>query len=689
MNKLIILLLALPLFASSQLQKIPLKVSDAYQTNHVNQDVTYLIDDDSSTRFMPANNVILHPHRIIFDLSDYDPCTVKRLIYYDANGDQYHTKFYLVKKSDNTEHLFFTFDGSDYLARHTIDIPVDSQFVASELIIETPNGGNEYPNYIQLWGSYTPHSDPVWNRPKQPLKNYLQANCHPWDIDSLQYPHKFQALVNLNLHGLRLYSDIVADKDSFGNFAMNPEIRGFQPERTFKALLNLDPSYFTQICYQGQTPAVKASWDAHGQGSAWYKYWGTDSTNPASFDSAAYDMYVLSLRGGKNATGIDYAIYPQHFWYDSANVMIKGGGFYKALEGGNEWDGWYTAKPEETYMGGAGLAAASSAMYDGDRGSLGLHRGVKNADTSVLFTNAGLAWDQPDLFREMIDWWKTHRGYKNGKVDIPLDYFSVHSYSSAGGQFSGNGGVPAEYGMIPQLKKLVYFSNKYGNGLPIVIGEWGWDVNSGSILNAPAFGSYTAQQTRGNWAIRAICSFSEIGVDASQWFRLYQDYYNGDPLGGNYANDNNSTQFATMALLREDDFIPDSITRTTVGDYFKQFAEFGDYVYDTTLRSDSVHVVRFRGNSSYLYGLWTVESYTLDASNRPQFTERTATYNLAVSGTKRQLVDGADFMSSQAFVGGAVTLGSKPVFVQQLLSTLPASKFRYPKNNKIVIKQTY
>lgn len=681
-------------------QKIPLKVSDAYQTNHVSEDVSYLIDDDSTTRFnptYPGNNTIFQPHDVIFDLSDYDPCTVKSLVFYDANGAGYDTKFYLVKKSDNTRHLFYTFDGGTFNTRQTISIPTDSQFVASKLIIETAHGGDEYPNYIQLWGTYTLHNDPVWNRPKSPLKNFLMSNCHPWDIDSIFYPHKYQALVNSGLHGVRLYSDIYADKDSAtGSFQLNPEGRGFQPERTFAALLKLDSTFIPQICYQGQTLPVKATWTAHGQGNAWYKYWGTDSTLPTSYDSAAFDMYVLSLRGGRSTTGLTYNVTPQAHWYDSANVMIKGGNFYKVIEGGNEWDGWYTAHPEYTYMGGNGLAAAWSAMYDGDKGAMGAYRGVKTANTDMKFTNAGIAWDKPDLFREAVEWWRTHRGLVNGKVDIPLDVFSYHLYSGAnGGQYGSSGGLNPELGMVNSMKQMVYFSNKYGNGLPIAIGEWGWDVNPSSILNAPAYGSYSAQQTRGNWGVRAILLMMQEGIDYAQWYRLYQDYYTGDPLGGNYISDNNTTQFATMALLRQNDFIPDSVTRTTVGDYFAQLSEFSDYTLDAVVRNDSVHVLRLTNGINYLYAIWSEENVA-NSGGTPSFIERTGTVSLAIVGNynKRQLTDGADMMSSNSETSSGITsfsYSSKPLFIETPISSgvLPTNKFFLLKKKCILLSWDY
>jgi hypothetical protein len=82
-------------FAQS-VQRIPLKLTDAYQTNYTGQNVTNLIDGDRNTRFNPGYHLIILPHNVVFDLSDYAPCTIKRFVLWDGAGNGYNCQFILV-----------------------------------------------------------------------------------------------------------------------------------------------------------------------------------------------------------------------------------------------------------------------------------------------------------------------------------------------------------------------------------------------------------------------------------------------------------------------------------------------------------------------------------------------------------------------------------------------------------------
>lgn len=616
------------------MKKIPLKVTDAYQTNYVTQDVTYLIDGDRNTRFFPTApgyNTIFHPHNVVFDLSDYAPCTVMRFVLWDGTGSGYNCQFVLVHTDTGKEDTVYNFTGGGYMRSDTIDIPLAKQFVASKLILRSPSGGDGYPDDLEVWGVFTPHADPLWSQAKIAIKNEMGVVAHPWDIDLVQYPAKYKALKELGVSDVRIYSDASSDKDINGSYMLNPEGRGFQTESTFEQLKKDSTGILRHICYQGQSLQVKQTWPSNvsSQLCLEYQYYNLrDSVS--SYQSIARDLFVLASRGGNNKNVPDYPIYITPHWWETKNQVVKGGGFYDLIEGGNEWNAWWTGSLD-TYMGGSQLAAAWSMMYDGHKGKYP-NCGVKQADPNVLFTNGGIASDQPYIFREAVDWWKVNRGLKSdGSVDIPLDFYSYHSYSSVGGQYGTSaGGLPPELGMIPQAKNMVYFSKKYGGGKGVVIGEWGWDVNPNSPLNAPSFNGHTAEQTRAWWAVRGMLKFTEAGIYRAEWYRAYQDYYPGDPMGGNYANDNNATQFATMALLRQMDDNATIIKRTLVGDYYKQLSEYGDYIFDGTIKSDSVNVLRFKKDTSIIYAIWAVENVTIPQNSRPIFAERTGIYNLSV-----------------------------------------------------------
>jgi hypothetical protein len=654
-------------FAQS-VQRIPLKLTDAYQTNNVNQDVTYLIDGDHNTRFVPGYNFLIQPHNVIFDLSDYAPCKVTRIVLWDGAGSGYNCHLILVHADSGKEDTVFTFKGDYYNKSDTINLPVSKQFVASKLILRTVTGGSVYPDDLELWGTFSLHNDPVWSKPKIPIKNQMGVVAHPWDIDVVTYPEKYQAMKDLKVSAVRIYSDAYADKDAAGNYKLNPEGRGFQTETTFDRFKKESAGILTHICYQNQTLQVKQTWPSTIFSQLNFEYQFNNSRDSvSSYQSIAKDMFVLATRGGKNKNLPDYPVYNTPNWWEPKQQVVKGEGFYDLIEGGNEWNAWWGGM--DTYLTGSQLAAAWSMMYDGHKGKYPLS-GIKKADPNMMFTNGGIASDQPDIFREAVDWWKIHRGYlSNGSVDIPLDFYSYHSYSSVDGQYGNSkGGIPPEIGMVPKARNMIYFANKYGGGKGVIIGEWGWDVNPNSPLNAPAYGGYTPEQTRAWWAVRGMLKFTEVGVYRSEWYRAYQDYPNS-------VSDADGQQFATMALLRAMDDNGKIIKRTLVGDYYKQLSEFGDYVFDSAVRSDSINILRFKKDTSYMYTVWAVENVVTPPDSRPIFTERKGSYELqvplnAILKIRSFKDDGSGLMDSKFDVAAGntyrVNYSAKPQIIEVL-----------------------
>ena len=304
-------------------------------------------------------------------------------------------------------------------------------------------------------------------------------------------------------------------------------------------------------------------------------------------------------------------------------------------------------------------------MYDGHKGAFP-QCGVKNADPHFPMSTSGLATATTDLMREVYWWSKKNRGtLPNGEVDLPFDIIQFHNYSYTGGvsQYAGGvqGGLPPELSnVLDAVDAFVLYSNKYAAGREVWCGEWGYDVHPESPMNAAAYGPYSAEQTRGNWAVRTLLEFSAHGLDRAQWYRLYQDW----PTA---RSDKDPTQFATMALLRQSE--DGTIKRTLVGDYFKQMGALGDFVFESRL-SEAPRVLKFRKGKEVMYAIWGVEKMKKEKNSRPVFTENTGTYSLALPGITsvevRQLVDGAPALSSQSLAGKGVfpiRYGAKPVFV--------------------------
>jgi hypothetical protein len=512
-----------------------------------------------------------------------------------------------------------------------------------------------------------------------PIKNQLGVNVHQWDVwyydfapYTGSYDAKYKALIDLHPSSIRIYIDADGVQDINGNYAFNPSYKGgFKPEDGLKRIKASNPEIFIQACYQRQTPLIHKDWDAAG---AWYSQLNfpyslnniLDRLKPSTYASMGHDLSVMTIRGGRNKNAFDYPVYVNVNEPWTSNISVKGENFYDGIEGGNEWNGWWGNF--NTNMNSQELAAAWKTMYDS----------VKKIDTSMLFTNGGIAYDKPDTFLKAIAWWKSN-GY-----GIPVDYWSYHSYPSAYGQynFSAAGGMNPEEVMYPRAKAMVETMQPYGKRT--VIGEWGYDTYYKSIQNAPAFSTYNPEQTRAWWASRSVLKFDQAGIWRSQWYRAYEDYPNEQ-------SDTNETQFSQMALLRQYNNGATIIKRTLVGDCFKQINDqFGDFIFDSAIRDDSVQVLKFKNGTKTMLVGWAVETYKW-VNGRAVFTERKINYNFQFSGTRYDLnEDSSGVMKSQPFTAGNVQLNTKPFFILvDDNAPVPTPTPAPIKDSLVIFKQSY
>lgn len=742
--------------------KIPLTIKNFYQdNNYMNQPGT-LVDGNLSTSFFPAWNLIYMPHDVVVDLSDFN-ATVKKIRIFDSNGDGYKTKLILVRKEDEKEVEVGEYTGSEY--NKWVEFTPPSHFIASRFIMR--GGANAcYGNELELIGDHIPYKEPVYNRPRQPLKNMLGVNAHWWDFLSNQQsketsvvPAKYNAFLSLNLTSLRNYGNASEYQPVKGKWAFNPVRQGWYEEELFKKLKADRPDMIRWSVMQGQFDFVRDSWkvpdesvklkgtvvdyiDRGGWGSLTIKFTGgtgvetrgrewhikkegkieegqkystgsnTQFTVPSKFpkeqgfavggklsfkkgdevvvtkgqrselniylednnkrhDPATWQTlgemaFVTAARKGKNKNVPDYGLwshvdFDEKAWWIAKNEMIKGGDVSDLFEGMNEPNAWWAGYDD--FVSGKDLGAAWSMMYDGHKGRFP-GSGVKTADPGFKMSTSGLATATTDIMREVYWWSKRNRGLlPNGSVDLPFDIIQFHNYSYTGGVNQYAGGVQA--GLPPELSNVldavdefVWYSNKYAGGREVWCGEWGYDVNPESPMNAPAYGGNTAEETRGSWAVRTILEFSAHGLDRAQWYRLYQD---------DSETDNNATQFGTMSLLKENN--DKTITRRLVGDYFRQMAELGDYVFESRL-SGEPRVLKFRDGKKIMLAIWAVEKMDIKKGERPVFTETKGVHRLTLPGSSsislKELVPG-DAMSSKPLTpkNGTVTINysAKPVFV--------------------------
>jgi hypothetical protein len=623
MRRILIILTAfisLAAFSQQALQQIPLNASDAYANQHQKDDFSKLSDGDVLSHYTVWSPRIL-PYRITYDLGNYDNCVIKQLKYFVGNGNPSQLK-YIIKTASGQEIVLYSFPGGAWNPVYQT-INLDNAVAAKEFIIES-SGGGDFPDELELYGTYTTHTWPSVNRTVSPLKDLFGVVLKPWDIANGMFPEKQPMILSLGVDRVRLYNDYQLNHNIDGTWNMNQTTGWAQVDNM---TLLKSKGIATQMDY------LAFPYDPFPT---------TDRLNPATYIQLAKDIY-------------DFGV----------NNKAKGE-YFKTMEVGNEMDRWYAGNPDE-YMDGYALAAMMSICYDGDQGKYP-NVGLKASGSSALVSLGGLAESEPYILYQIMEWSKQHRGYRvDGTIDLPFDVYSFHCYSSLEGQRQGvQGGIAPEYGMAPYYKRLDEIRNHNFPWLRIHLGEWGWDISANSSLNAPAFGQYSANQTSAMWTVRNLLLMGEFHIDASSYYRIKSDY---DAL-----DDGSWMPFATMALLRQESGgvkQPDGsytglqIHRTMTGDYFKQLSDIlsSGYVFQSRL-SSSPNVLKFVNGSKELYAIWQTESMAV--TTVPVFTEITSSYSLPKSGVLRRFVDdGSGVMSSEPYNAGTeITANAKPVLIE-------------------------
>jgi endoglucanase len=640
------ILLFLSLTALGQ-QQIPLNATDAYANQHKKDNFGKLSDGDITTHYTVWSPQIT-PYRVTYDLSNYDNCVIKQLRFFVNNGNPSNLK-YIIRTLAGEEIILYSYPGGNWTPSYQT-VNLNNTTAAKDFIIES-NGGGDFPDEIQIYGSYSLHSWLKTVRQASPLSDLFGVVVKPWDIAQQLWPEKIPVLQSLLPSRVRLYNDYQFTHNSDGSWNMN-QTTGWAQVDNMKLLKSKGIN--TQMCYLA---------------FPYYPFSG-DRSDPGTYIQLARDIY-------------------------SFGVSNKASGeYFKTVEVGNEMDMWYNPDFAGYYMDGYQLAAMMSICYDGHKG-LYPNVGLKTSGSQALVSMCGLAESEPYILYQVMEWSIKNRGYRaDGTIDLPFDIYSFHCYSSLEGQREGiPGGVPPEYGMYPYFKRLNEIRNHYFPWLKIHLGEYGWDVSANSPLNAPAFGKYTADQTSAMWTVWAILMQAENGIDAGSYYRIKTDF---DAL-----DDGSYTQFATMALVRQESagvkqadgsYLGINMHRTMTGDYYRQLSSIlsAGYVFAGRL-STTPTVLKFVNGSKELYAIRQVEDMAI--TTRPIFTEATSTYSIPKSGTLRRFVDdGSGVMSSEPYNAGTqITANAKPVLIEvsPVNSPLPVHLIAFTAqkiNQAVVIK---
>lgn len=335
---------------------------------------------------------------------------------------------------------------------------------------------------------------PALLRPFQQLRLYQQMDY--FDTDTVHaYPDNQLTLNLWNLpqqQQLRYYADSLR---SMGNH-MWMSIRGM-------------PKYLEQKGFNEKDKPVTVP--------------GMDKEDPMSYGRHARTFWNMAALFGK--TRVDTSL---------INVKdipkFSGLGLMDRFENGNEEDGYWT----QYYWTPMDYFAVSSADYDGHEGRLGSGHGLLAADSTSKLMTSGMI--QLDTNRVKTLKFLCSQLRSDGKF-IWEGGVQYHYYSNAvpnNLQSPIRGISPEEDHMREKLAKVRAFHNRLLPGVPLILGENGYDRNQHSWQRTPILPGYNEAQSQGILVIRSLMAAFMAGFDGYNQYMM-RNATNDENAQGPYA----------------------------------------------------------------------------------------------------------------------------------------------------------
>lgn len=311
---------------------------------------------------------------------------------------------------------------------------------------------------------------------------------------------------------------------------------------------------------------------------------------------------------------------------DTINEVKIGLNVMDIFEPGNENNrNW---KGRKAFQSGREHAANMSAVYDGHMGTMGNGIGVKAADPNMKVSTNGLAGIHYNYFMGMIYWSMEHRGFNpDGTVNVPFDILNYHSYRNTQGseQYQGQGrkGMAPEpsgyYESAIRLRELMW---RYcGENIELILGETGYDLNTGSSQAPIPFGSYTTEHLQAIWTIRTMLENLRIGVGYTTPYEIVDNSTGGG-----------SSNLYASCGMNHSDYTPRMVSRMIT--QLRNLID--DFIPTEEISISPVRVLKLEHEDSIAYLFWM--PVLEDGSQEYNITDvplkDTATlYQLAFTGT--------------------------------------------------------
>ncbi|MEO5638902.1 MAG: hypothetical protein ABIR15_17345, partial [Chitinophagaceae bacterium] len=250
---------------------------------------------------------------------------------------------------------------------------------------------------------------------------------------------------------------------------------------------------------------------------------GMDTEDPLSYGRHAKTFWNMAAMFGN--TKIDTSLLDVN-----DTPRFSGLGLMDRFENGNEEDGYWT----QYYWTPMDYFAVSSADYDGDEGRLGAKHGLHTADSASKLMTSGMI--QLDTNRVKTLYFLCRQLRKDKKF-IWEGGVQYHYYSNAvpnNLQSPTRGISPEEDHLRQKLVKVRAFHDRLLPGVPLILGENGYDRSQHSWQRTPLLPGHTEGQSQGIMCIRSLMAAFMSGFDGYNQYMM-RSATNDENAGGPYA----------------------------------------------------------------------------------------------------------------------------------------------------------
>ena len=250
---------------------------------------------------------------------------------------------------------------------------------------------------------------------------------------------------------------------------------------------------------------------------------GMNTEDPLSYGRHAKTFWHLAALFGNtrvDTNSIDVNDMPR----------FSGLGLMDRFENGNEEDGYWTPY----YWTPVDYFAVSSADYDGHEGRLGPKHGLRLADPGSRLMTSGMIQLDTNRVKTLQFLCSQLRSDKKFIWEGGVQY---HYYSNAAPnnlQSPIRGISPEEDLLRQKLAKVRAFHNRLLPGIPLILGENGYDRNQHSWQRTPVLPGYNEAQSQGIMVIRSLVAAFMAGFDGYNQYMM-RNATNDENAAGPYA----------------------------------------------------------------------------------------------------------------------------------------------------------